>query len=77
MKLKILAIIIIGMLLSAAPLSIGKPDAVNGTPSNTGVQLSGIPNDASSLILELVPGELIVKFKDEINIHISASPRET
>jgi len=91
MKKITVSIIIIGMLLSTAPLTMGGEKAVNEERSDTGGSFDvedETLNDFASDIGELIsynfsddsdklpgfaPGELIVKFKDNVEIEILGS----
>lgn len=71
-KQMIVSIIVIGFFLSTAPLSIGE-ETVEGTSSETDESLLYLPCDDSSLLPEFAPEELIVKFKDNLEISMSMS----
>jgi len=90
MKKVILLLIIIGMLLNTVPLNIGaKEIAIGSQPDmemsaveksiNTDVKTSGgskslFPSESRLKEPEYVPGELIVKFKDGVNMNIISTP---
>jgi len=76
MKKIIVSIIVIGLLSITAPISICGEEAVVEPLSDQGEQLQFVTNQDFSLLPEYVPGELIVKFKDETSICMSMSQED-
>jgi len=75
MKKIIISIIVIGMLLSTLPLSIGGEEAGN-EPSFAAGNLRIVTYNFNDNSIELpisVPGEFIVKFKDNVDVCLSSS----
>ena len=74
MKKIIVSIIVIGLLLSTAPLTMSGKEAVDETSFDLGEAVQHVPIDDSFQLPEFVPGELIVKFREEAYICMSVSP---
>ena len=76
MKKIIVSIIVIGLLSSTVSLCMGGEEAVVEPLSDQGKQLQFVTSQDFPLLPEYVPGELIVKFKDETSMCMSMSQED-
>jgi len=72
MKKIIVSIIVIGLISSTAPIIIGEEAAKEKMYKSSAPTISNSRSD-SSILPAYVPGELIVKFKDDVNVCMSLS----